>query len=64
MNTLNEPHESLLCTTAQAAALLAISRSSIYRMVDAGELPGIQIRGKLRIPRSSLDQLVSMRKAS
>jgi excisionase family DNA binding protein len=43
----------------EVAALLALSRRTIYRMIKDGRLPGIRLGGgPWRIPREQLDSLL------
>jgi excisionase family DNA binding protein len=48
-----------LMTVAEAADYLRLSRPTIYRMVQAGELPAAAIRGQVRIRRRDLEALLS-----
>jgi excisionase family DNA binding protein len=41
----------LLLTVSEAATALRISRSSIYRLFEAGELGWVQIGASRRLPR-------------
>ena len=43
----------------EAAALLSVSRSTLYRMIDRGELLVIHIGTAPRIPHTSLEQFVN-----
>jgi excisionase family DNA binding protein len=43
----------LLLTVSEAASALRISRSSIYRLFDAGELGWVQIGASRRVGRDS-----------
>lgn len=52
----NEMPEPRLLRMGEAAALLTISRSKIYLMARAGEIPIIKIGGSLRVPLSALDR--------
>jgi excisionase family DNA binding protein len=43
----------------EVAALLALSRRTIYRMIRDGRLPGVKLGpGPWRIPRTSLEGLL------
>jgi excisionase family DNA binding protein len=46
--------ERLLVKPSEAAALLGVSRSSVYELVRAGAIPSVRIAGMIRI---SVDQL-------
>lgn len=41
-----------------AAAFLDVSRATIYRMMEAGELPYSIVRGERRIPKRTLVELL------
>ncbi len=42
---LPDPRERPFLTAEEAAPLLGVSRSSVYRMIRAGQLPTIQLGG-------------------
>ena len=48
----------LLLNYHDAAALLAVSKSKLYRMVIAGEIPAVRFGGNIRIRMTDLEQLV------
>jgi excisionase family DNA binding protein len=48
----------LLLKYDEAAAMLAVSKSKIYRMVMAGEIPAVRFGGNIRIKMTDLEQLV------
>jgi excisionase family DNA binding protein len=48
---------SLLLTVSEAAAALRISRSSIYRLFDAGELAWVQIGSSRRVTSVEIHRL-------
>jgi excisionase family DNA binding protein len=41
-------------TPAEAASLLRIHRSNVYRLIEAGEIPAIRVGNQWRIPREKL----------
>lgn len=45
-----------------AAEFLDVSRATLYRMMDAGDLPYSKIRGGRRIPRRALVELLERSK--
>lgn len=46
--------EPLLVRVEEAARLLSLSRSTIYEMLDAGELPSVRRGAARRIPVAAL----------
>lgn len=48
-----------LLTTRQVQALLKIDRTTIYRMVESGQLPAIRVGKQWRFVRADLDQLLT-----
>ena len=49
----------LLLTIPEAAAALRISRSSIYRMLDSGELSWVLICGKRRVSMAEINRFIA-----
>lgn len=41
----------------QAAEILGVSRSLVYRLVERGELRAYRLSNRLRIPRAGLEEL-------
>ncbi len=54
--TLGEP---LLVRVEEAARILSLSRSTIYEMLDAGELPSVRRGVARRIPLAALHAWVA-----
>jgi excisionase family DNA binding protein len=48
------PIEPLLVRVEEAARILSLSRSTIYEMLDSGELPSVRRGAARRIPISAL----------
>ena len=48
-----------LLTVNQASTFLSISRSTLYALMDGGELPFVKIRRSRRIPRQALVELAA-----
>ncbi len=46
--------ELQLLTIRTTADLLSVSRATTYRLISEGVLPGLKIRGSLRIPAASV----------
>ncbi len=55
---------ALLVSVRQAAETLAISRSSIYNLIDAEQLTPIRIGRSVRFPVEQLERFVAARIAS
>jgi excisionase family DNA binding protein len=49
----------LLLTVSEAAAALSISRSSIYRLFDAGELAWVQIGASRRLTSAEIHRFIA-----
>lgn len=49
-----------LLTPAQAAALLQISKGTVYVLAAAGDLPSVKLGRLLRIPRAGLAKLLGV----
>lgn len=50
---------SLLLTVAEAAAALRISRSSIYRLFEGGELARVQIGASRRVTSAEIHRFIA-----
>lgn len=48
----------LLVSVNEAARLLSVSRGTAYRMITAGQLPTIKIRGLTRVSVAALEAWV------
>jgi excisionase family DNA binding protein len=44
----------LLLTVKEAAALIGIGRTTLYRLMDAGEIGSVHVRASRRIPLKSV----------
>jgi excisionase family DNA binding protein len=53
------PTGSLLLTVSEAAAALRISRSSIYRLFEAGELAWVQIGAARRVTSAEIHRFIA-----
>ena len=45
----------------EVAAILRISRSTVYRLIEDGTLPAVQIGAVYRIPVDAVDNLTDLR---
>jgi excisionase family DNA binding protein len=50
-----EPEPAALLSIADAARLLNVSRTSLYSLMDAGELPSRHVGRRRLIPRAALE---------
>jgi excisionase family DNA binding protein len=50
---------SLLLTVSEAAAALRVSRSSIYRLFEAGELAWVQIGAARRVTSAEIHRFIA-----
>jgi excisionase family DNA binding protein len=48
-----------LLSVKLAAALLAVSERTVYRMIEDGQLECVKIRGAVRIPRAAVTAMVT-----
>ncbi|MCK9932557.1 helix-turn-helix domain-containing protein [Frankia sp. Mgl5] len=49
----------LLVTPAEAAEILALSRSTVYELLAAGVIESVHVGRSRRIPRAALDAYVN-----
>ena len=54
-------NERLLLRLDEVAALIGVSRTTAYALVNKGELPSVRIGGLLRIPSDALRKLIEER---
>lgn len=53
MTPMDAP-EVLLVSPQDAARLVSLSRSNVYKLIKAGELPSVKIGGLVRVPVPAL----------
>ncbi|MDO5700252.1 MAG: helix-turn-helix domain-containing protein [Bowdeniella nasicola] len=46
-------------TVAEVAALMRVSRMTVYRMVHAGELPAVRMGRSYRVPLAAVEELIA-----
>lgn len=51
------PRSDTYATPAEAAERFSISRVTVYRLCQRGELDAVRVGGQWRIPRAALDRL-------
>lgn len=54
----HDSHRSLLLRIPEVAAELRLARSSVYELIQAGELPVVRIGRAVRVPRVGLEDWV------
>ncbi len=58
------PDDERLLTVQQAAALLRISRSGLYRLMQRGELPSVHLGRAVRLRASDVQAFIRGRRSS
>lgn len=58
------PPQSELCSVADTATILGVSAMSIYRKIDAGQIPAVQIGTRKLVPRAWIDDLINTARTS
>lgn len=53
---MNQPVRPVYWTVDEIAALLRVSRMSVYRLVEREELRGLRVGRSIRIPQRALDE--------
>lgn len=63
--TVTEPAalEPILLRVEEAARLLSLGRTTVYLLMESGELPSIKCGSARRIPRAALEAWVAQRVA-
>lgn len=46
-------------TVAEVAAMLRVSKMTVYRMVHSGDLPAIQVGRSFRVPERAVEQYLT-----
>lgn len=59
MATSELSHGSRLIRVSEVARHLSLSRSTIYQMMDRGELPYVKLRKSRRVPLEAVERLIS-----
>ena len=50
---------SLLCTIDEAADLLSIGRTSVYQLMNSGQLRSVKVGARRLVPRAELEAFVN-----
>ena len=59
--TQHAPEQAGFMTVNEVASLLRVSNMTVYRLINAGELPAARIGKSYRIRRSDVDKYLSDR---
>lgn len=51
--------EPLLLKVEEAARMLSLSRTTVYELMESGQLPSIKCGTARRIPRAALDEWIA-----
>jgi excisionase family DNA binding protein len=46
-------------TVAEVAAMMRVSKMTVYRLVHGGELPAVQIGRSFRVPQKAVDEYLN-----
>jgi excisionase family DNA binding protein len=49
------PSDPLVCSVKEAADLLGIGRTLLYKLLATGEIDSFKIGGKRKVPRDAID---------
>lgn len=50
-----ERHDDFM-TVAEVAAIMRVSKMTVYRLVHSGELPAVRVGRSFRVPASAVDE--------
>ena len=48
--------EAKFLTVAEVAAMMRVSKMTVYRLVHGGELPAVRVGRSFRVPRTDVDE--------
>lgn len=55
----NIENGKLLVNIVEAASILSVGRSTVYKLIDTGELKAVKLRGSARVTMDSIRLLAS-----
>ena len=58
---INNPYGNQVMTVRQVAVFLQFSETKVYRLLNAGQIPGMKIGGQWRVLRSALEEYMQRR---
>ena len=58
-NTGKPKFERLTCSIEETRALLGVSRTTVYALINDGALRAIKLRNRTMIPRAEIDRLAA-----
>lgn len=53
---ITNPDDNQVMTVRQVATFLQFSETKVYRLLNAGQIPGMKIGGQWRVLRSALEE--------
>lgn len=57
---MSERYEPIMLRASEVAALMSISRSEVYRLIERGEIPVVRFGRSVRVPRQWVEQQAGM----
>lgn len=55
MSSDRDLNEVRFLTVAEVAAIMRVSRMTVYRLVHSGELPAVRVGRSFRVPEQAVD---------
>ncbi len=52
-------NEMTFMTVAEVAAVMRVSKMTVYRLVHSGELPAVRVGRSFRVPEKAVDDYLS-----
>lgn len=59
--TKSDPTSAMYLTVREVAAVLRVSNMTVYRLINAGELPALRVGKSLRLRKDDLDDYLASR---
>lgn len=53
------PARATFLTVSEVADYMRLSRMTVYRMIERGEIPALRVGKSFRVPRVALEQIVA-----